>query len=603
MKIWRSRWWRIGNLPAAVPPMDSRVLRRRKMAVTAAVPSVRAGRRLIDRCSAARPIALLLLVFAAIWFSNLEYRRLVHPDEGRYAEIPREMVVSGDWITPRLNGIKYFEKPALQYWFTAAAYSVFGIHQWTARLWPSLSGFLGVLFIGYVGFRLGGLLLGLYSAAVLGGSAWYVLNAHILTLDAGVTFWMSVGLGSLFIAQRDDATPGEQRRWMLAAWAALALAVLSKGLIGLVLPGATLVIYTFLERDLRLWRRLHPIGGAFVFLTITAPWFVAVSLRNSEFFDFFFIHEHFTRFLTNESHREGAWWYFVPVFLAGILPWLTVFLWTTRRMWTGAQAARNGFCWQRFAVVWSGFIFVFFSASGSKLPSYILPMFPALALTLGWQLTVLPQTTLIRLTLPLVAIIGVISLIALFDYSTLAARFANSRQPLEPLIEYGAWLKAACVVAFAGGVLGLIHLRAARRTAAILSVSLTALLSAMLVLTGHDTLAEEHSAAPIVSRVVATHGPLRADVPFYSVRMYDQTLPYYLGRTVTLVAHPDELAMGIASEPDQAMATETEWLQRWNLGGEAYAIMEPDVYDRLLHQHVPMRTLGRDARRVIVSRQ
>src|SRR6202171_1486358 len=115
---------------------------------------------------AARPPAftrsgvVLLLVFTAIWFSNLDYRRLVHPDEGRYAEIPREMAASGEWVTPRLNGIKDFEKPALQYWITAAAYSIFGVHHWTARLWPALSGFLGVLFIGYVGLRLGGPLFG-----------------------------------------------------------------------------------------------------------------------------------------------------------------------------------------------------------------------------------------------------------------------------------------------------------------------------------------------------------------------------------------------------------------------------------------------------------
>lgn len=550
-----------------------------------------------------RGVVVLLLAFTAIWFSNLDYRRLVHPDEGRYAEIPREMAASGDWITPRLNGIKYFEKPALQYWITAAAYSIFGVHHWTARAWPALSGFLGVLFVGYVGFRLGGPLLGLYSAAVLGGCAWYVLNAHILTLDAGVTFWMSVGLGSLFIAQRDDATPGEERGWMLAAWAALAPAVLSKGLIGGVLPGAALVIYTLLQRDWSLWRRLHLIGGLLLFLAIAAPWFVAVSLRNGEFFDFFFIHEHFARFLTNEARREGAWWYFIPIFLAGILPWLTVFLWTVCRMWTDAPAGRNGFSWQRFALVWSAFIFVFFSASGSKLPSYILPMFPALALTLGWQLTVLPQSTLARLTLPLVAIMGVIALIALLAYATLASRFADARQPLEPLLEYGAWLKTACVVAFAGGVLGLVYLRSGKRTAAVLSVSLTALLAAMLVLTGHDTLAESGSTGPIVSRIVADHGPLRADVPFYTVRMYDQTLPYYLGRTVTQVEHDDELAMGIASEPDKAIATEAEWLRRWSAAEQAYAIMRPDEYKQLQHAGVPMRELARDPRRVIVSRQ
>ena len=79
----------------------------------------------------------LVLAFALIWFANLDYRRLIHPDEGRYAEIPREMVASGDWLTPRLDGIKYFEKPALQYWLTAAAYETFVIRQWTARLWPA----------------------------------------------------------------------------------------------------------------------------------------------------------------------------------------------------------------------------------------------------------------------------------------------------------------------------------------------------------------------------------------------------------------------------------------------------------------------------------
>ena len=229
-----------------------------------------------------------------------------------------------------------------------------------------MAGFLGGLVIGYVGARLGGPLLGLYSAAVLGSSTWHILNTHILTLDAGVAFWMSVGLGSLFIAQRDDATSAEERGWMWAAWAALALAVLSKGLIGLVLPGATVVLYTLLLRDWSLWRRLHLVAGAAIFLVITTPWFVAVSLRNKEFFDFFFIHEHFTRFLTNEARREGAWWYFIPNFLVGILPWLTVFLWTVRRMWTDAAIGRNGFSWQKFALVWAAFIFVFFSASGSN---------------------------------------------------------------------------------------------------------------------------------------------------------------------------------------------------------------------------------------------
>ncbi|MEO8567216.1 MAG: glycosyltransferase family 39 protein [Betaproteobacteria bacterium] len=562
-------------------------------------PVVRSRDAVLSRSAS---IALVLL-FTLIWFANLDYRRLIHPDEGRYAEIPRELVTSGDWLTPRLDGIKYFEKPALQYWLTAAAYEAFGIHQWTARLWPALAGFAGVLFIGYVGLRLGGPRLGLYSAAALGGCIWYVLNAHILTLDSGLTLWMSVGFGALLVAQRSASTGREQRGWMLIAWSALALAVLSKGLIGVVLPGASLFVYSLLTRDWTVWRRLHLSGGLLLFALIAAPWFIAVSLANPEFFRFFFIHEHFERFLTNEHHREGAWWYFIPIFAAGILPWLTVVVWTAPRMWSGPVADSNGFSWQRYALVWSAFIFVFFTMSSSKLPSYILPIFPALALLIGAELATLPERTLFWLTLPLVVATGVCMLAIAFGFETIAQHFADERQPLAPLLAYGRWLTAACAVALTGGLASLWWLKAGKRAAAVLAVALTTLLAALLVLTGHDELADSRSAAPILSRVISQHGPIAAGVPFYSVKMYDQTLPWYLGRTVTPVAYLDELAMGLAIEPDKAVATLGEWKQRWDRETQAYAIMQVDMYETLLREGVPMRELGRDPRRVIVSRR
>jgi 4-amino-4-deoxy-L-arabinose transferase-like glycosyltransferase len=550
-----------------------------------------------------RASAALLLLFALIWFCNLDYRRLVHPDEGRYAEIAREMSVSGDWVTPRLNGIKYFEKPALQYWMTAATYDAFGVHQWTARLWPALAGFVCVLFTGYVGLRLGGAQLGLYSAAALAGSVWHIVNAHFLTLDSGLTLWMGAGFGGLLVAQRGDATPREQRSWMLVAWAALALAVLSKGLIGVVLPGGALLLYSLLTRDWGLWRRLHIVAGTIVFVVIAAPWFVVVSLRNPGFFDFFFIHEHFTRFLTGEHRREGPWWYFLPILLVGTLPWVTVFAWTLRRAWIHAPVSRNGFSWQRFALVWSAFILLFFSASGSKLPSYILPMAPALALIIGRELELLPESLFIRLSLPLLALMGVVWLFAMFGYDAIAARLADARQPLPPLLAYGPWIKAALGVAFAGGVVSLLAMRRCRRTASVLGLAFTTLVAVQLALTGFDELAELRSSEPLLQRIDAQYGPLRRDVPFYSVHMYDQTLPYYLGRTVTQVEHPDELAMGLASEPEKAIGTVAEWRRRWEGADQGYAIMQPDDYLKLQRDGVPMREIGRDPRRVIVVRR
>jgi 4-amino-4-deoxy-L-arabinose transferase-like glycosyltransferase len=557
-----------------------------------------------DTATLTRPIAIVLLIaFTLIWFAGLDTRKLMHPDEGRYAEIAREMAQSGDWVTPRLNGIKYFEKPALQYWIGAAAFDAFGVREGTARLWPALAGWLTVLFIGYTGLRIGGARVGLYAAAALGGCLWWVFNAHLLTLDAGLSWWMGAGLGSFLIAQVAATSAREQRAWMIAAWIALALAVLSKGLIGIVLPAAALTIYSLVERDLALWKRVHLAAGAVVFLAITAPWFVVVSLRNPEFFDFFFIHEHFTRFLTSEAKRVAPWWYFAPMLAVGLLPWLPVVVWETRRAWTGASVSANGFRWQRFALIWAAFIFVFFSLSGSKLPSYILPMFPALALIIAWQLSNTDDALLLRLSVPLVVLTGGVWLLLLFGYDAIARRLAGPQQPLAPFVACAPWLRSGVGIAFAGGVAGLCALQRGKRGSAVLTIAFSTLVAAQLLLTGYGAFAETRSSQPLLARISAAHGPFRADLPFYSVRMYDQTLPYYLGRTIIQVDHPDELEMGLASEPDKAIAQVSTWRAIWDRVPDAYAIMPPDDYAKLRRDGVPMRELGRDTRRVIVSRR
>ena len=153
-----------------------------------------------------RLIALLLLAFAIVWFCNLDYRHLVRPDEGRYAEISREMLANSDWITPRLNGIKYFEKPPLQYWMTATAYWLFGESEWTARLWTALTGFAGIVITGLAGARLFGRTAGFNAAVVLAGSFLYVGIGHVNTLDMGVTFWLSSALFGFLLAQDPQST-------------------------------------------------------------------------------------------------------------------------------------------------------------------------------------------------------------------------------------------------------------------------------------------------------------------------------------------------------------------------------------------------------------
>src|SRR3954464_2855968 len=328
----------------------------------------------------------LLLVALIIWFSNLDYRKLIKPDEGRYAEISREMAVTGDWVTPRLNGFKYFEKPPLQYWAGAAAMALFGVHAWAARLWTALMALAGIALVYCTGRRLFGPPAGAAAAALLAGAPLYLAYGQFNTLDMGVSVFLSAAIFAFAVAQRPaaEAVGGAlvrgRRRWMLAGWAACALAVLSKGLIGIVLPAATVALYMIVRRDWALLRRLELVRGTALFLAITAPWFVAVSMRNPEFAHFFFVQEHFQRCSTTMHHRSHPAWYFIPVLAGGVVPFLLLI----GAAWPAAlRRPGPGFPQPLFLQEWALVVFVFFSASGSKLPGYILPLVPALALLGG----------------------------------------------------------------------------------------------------------------------------------------------------------------------------------------------------------------------------
>jgi len=246
---------------------------------------------------------VLWVALAATWFATLQVRPLLDPDEGRYAEIPREMWVTGDWVTPRLDGLKYFEKPPLQYWATAAAYSAFGVSDGTSRLWTFALAFLCLPMVyGWVRV-LYGMKAGLVALVALAASPYFEIVGHLNLLDAAFTFWMAGAILAFALAQNAATGSQNERRWMLATWAAAALGVLSKGIVVGVLAGVTLILYSLFERDWRPWKRLHLALGLPLFLVLTAPWFVLVSRRNPEFLQFFFIHEHFARYLTTVHQR------------------------------------------------------------------------------------------------------------------------------------------------------------------------------------------------------------------------------------------------------------------------------------------------------------
>jgi 4-amino-4-deoxy-L-arabinose transferase-like glycosyltransferase len=548
-------------------------------------------------------LAAIIAGVAILWFAGIGTRALIHPDEGRYAEVGREMAASGDWITPRLNGLKYLEKPPLQYWLTAAAFEAFGVDNAAARLPTVASTLIAALFIGYVGWQIGGAPLGIGAGGALVAMAGYVVGGHVLSLDGLLAATLAFALGAFLLAQRDGVGARGERGWMLVAWAAMAAATLTKGLVGIAIPAATLVLYSALTRDIAVWRRLHALPGGVAYLALTAPWFVAVSSANPEFARFFFIHEHFERYLTSAHQRTAPWWYFAPLLVAGVLPWVTIFAWGAMRAWRRAERAANGFRWLRFALLWAAFVFVFFSASSSKLPGYIVPLFPALALVVGWLLARTPPRMLAGVLSPLV-IAGAIALGVLAVGSDAILRLVYPSGVPARVAAYDQWVLAALAISVAGGIAALVAWR--RGTSAVpgtLVLSLASLVAVQVALIGFDVMRTTRSAWDILQAARVAAGAWDADAPFYQIRMYDQTVPFYLRRTTTVVEFRDELALGLDAEPQKGIAHVDDWIARWAAGGQAYALMPASDYDALASRGVPMRTLARDARRVLVSRR
>jgi len=538
--------------------------------------------------------SVLILLLALVWFGPLGYRALIKSDEGRYAEIAREMHVSGDWVTPRMNDLKYFYKPPLQYWATAAAYGALGENEFAARLWPALTGFLTILFAGFTARRVFGAAYALPVAAVLASALWWNGLSHINALDGGVASFMAAALFSLLLAQRDGIDRRVERNWMLACWAAMALAVLSKGLIGVVLPGAALVAYTLLARDWALWRRLHVVPGLIVFLALAAPWFVLVTRANPEFFQYFFVHEHFERFLTSVHRRTAPWWYFVPLLLASVLPWLAGLPGAVgAALRRGAQ--RDGFRPALLALVWVVVIFLFFSASSSKLRSYILPVVPALALLIGLWLPGARRPAVLAIAV----VAGAIG-IAGVGMAPFGARYADEAWLVEAYRTFWHWIGAGAALLLAGSIaLVALELRG-RRLAGIVALAAAGCAGTLIVMSGHDAVGRLTSAREVVR---AAGVAFAADQPFYSVRYYDQTLPFYLKRTVTLVDYADEMEFGIRQEPHKVVPTLDVFMKRWEADGAPSAIMGPDTFDLLSGAGVAMRVIWKDPRRVLVVKE
>jgi 4-amino-4-deoxy-L-arabinose transferase-like glycosyltransferase len=532
------------------------------------------------------------VLFALVWFVSLGYRSLVHTDEGRYATLALEMARSGDWITPRLNGLLYFEKPPFQYWVGALGFRLLGISEFSARLWPGLAGFLTILTVGFTARRLWGAASGVMAVAIAASTTWIVGVSHVLTLDAGLTLFLTLTLCAVLLAECADLEPAARRRWVRVAWIAMAGAVLSKGPIGVVVPFAAMALTCLWMRDLGLLRRLNATVGLQIFLVVAAPWFILASLRNPGFAEFFFIHEHVVRYLTHEHQRLGAWWYYIPLLLAGMLPWTSALPWILRLDKPAAAASDTKTV--RLLAAWCGFVIVFFSLSGSKLPTYILPMFPALALLVARQIRSANSVTLNwHLLVPV--LVWVVILVA----STQIHRLDSAESPHAVMAALGIGMRTSALLFLAGAVAARWFLGRDRIPAAVLSVALGHFAAMTTLMQAHDAYGQLKSASMLSRELLPVIGP---DTPVFAVRSYDQTLPFYLRRNVVLVDYVDEFAFGQQHEPGKSLATVDEFVARWQTLPQGAGYMTRQTWRELGERGVAMRVVFEDPRHIVVTK-
>jgi 4-amino-4-deoxy-L-arabinose transferase-like glycosyltransferase len=488
----------------------------------------------------------LTLMLGLLFGLRLGSRPLANPDEGRYAEIPREMLATGEFVTPRLDGVKYLEKPPLMYWAVAGCLALFGPNEWSVRVTPALFALGGVLLTYAAGRRLYGREAGRLAAGVLGTSLLYFALARLLTLDMAVSVLMSATLFCFILGVREP--PGACRRWLFyGLYASAALATLTKGLIGFLVTGAVMFLWLLVCNQ---WKRLRPFHlptGVLLFFAIAAPWHLLAATRNPEWPRFYFIHEHWERFVSTGHRRYEPWWFFLAILCAGLFPWIG-FLWASLRdALAGGWTRRKESADTWFLVVWSAFVLLFFSASQSKLIPYILPVFPPIAVLIGvW----LARASTENAHVPLRVAFGLFSflcglLAVALCVAVLRPGVIRVPSQAELLRPYAFSLAA---VLLAGGVAAPWATRVHGLRAGLLTLASTSLgLCLILVL-----------AAPSIQRpgtkelALQAAALIRPGDRVYHYHAFFHDFAFYARRTVGTVAYQDELELQFLNPAERA---------------------------------------------------
>jgi 4-amino-4-deoxy-L-arabinose transferase-like glycosyltransferase len=336
---------------------------------------------------------LILATLCVCYFSHLGAIGFVGPDEPRYAWIARDMSETGDWVTPRLYGKPWFEKPPLYYWGAAVCFKLLGVSEAAARLPSAISALLLTLTLAWLTLRLYGRETARWLLLLLPTSLGMIGFSHAAATDMPFSGMLTIAMVSAAVVlglARNANTPVIPRTPWLALISFgffLGLAVLAKGPAAIILCGGTVFFWAvFTKRWRDAFRLFHPAAIA-AFCVTALPWYILCARRNPDFFRIFIIEHNFKRFLTPEFQHIQPWWFYAPVLLLAFLPWVALFLWASlagsKVLWSKRFTTASAW----FFICWAGFCVIFFSVSRSKLPGYVLPAVPAIGVLMARDLS------------------------------------------------------------------------------------------------------------------------------------------------------------------------------------------------------------------------